>query len=227
MTASEGCNDYINAVFLNSYCKRDNLLVTQMPLPNTVTDFWRLVYDHKCSCIVMLNEVERNDDTCEQYWSEEPDGVICGPFQIETTSEIKSNPIVTFRDFTLTSSISPEQIPRQIRQFHFHRWQEGSSIPSSHLALLELVDLVDSWQQSNEGPIIVHCMNGASRSGLFCAALTILERVKKEKEVDVFQAVKQLRLNRTQLIDNMEQYQFCFELLMEYLVTRNIVNTSL
>ncbi|KAK0064948.1 receptor-type tyrosine-protein phosphatase alpha, partial [Biomphalaria pfeifferi] len=105
MTSCEGCNDYINAVFLNSYCKKDHLLVTQMPLPNTVTDFWRLIYDHKSYCIVMLNEVERNDDTCEQYWSEEPDGVVYGPFQVETTSEIKSNPIVTVRDFTVTCSV--------------------------------------------------------------------------------------------------------------------------
>ena len=45
--------------------------------------------------------------------------------------------------------------------------------------------------------------NGASRSGLLCAVLYILERLRKDKEVDVFQAVKQMRLNRTQFIDNM------------------------
>ncbi|CAL1529511.1 unnamed protein product [Lymnaea stagnalis] len=223
MTACEDSNDYINAVFLNSYCKKDQLLVTQMPLPNTVIDFWRLVHDHKSYCLVMLNEVEKNDDTCEQYWTEDPGGVLYGPFQVETTSEIKSNPIVTVRDFTLTNIQVPGDPPRQIRQFHFHRWQEGSATPSSHKALLELVDLADTWQQVHEGPITVHCMNGASRSGLFCAALTILERVKKDKEVDVFQAVKQLRLNRTQLIDNMEQYQFCYELLMDYLTNQSNV----
>ncbi|RUS88217.1 hypothetical protein EGW08_004049, partial [Elysia chlorotica] len=62
MTSYEGGNDYINAVYLNSYVKRDQLLVTQMPLPDTVFDFWRLIYDHRSHCIVMLNEVETNDD---------------------------------------------------------------------------------------------------------------------------------------------------------------------
>ncbi|XP_035826839.1 receptor-type tyrosine-protein phosphatase alpha [Aplysia californica] len=226
MTAFEGCNDYINAVFLNSYCQKDQLLVTQMPLPNTVVDFWRLVYDHGSYCIVMLNEVETNDDTCEQYWSEEPDGAEYGPFQVETTSEIKSNPIVTVRDFTVTNTQVPGNAARQVRQFHFHRWQEGSATPSSQRALLELVDMVNTWLQTQDGPITVHCMNGASRSGLFCAALTILERVQKEKEVDVFQAVKQLRLNRTQLIDNMEQYRFCHELVMESLSNPDAISSS-
>ncbi|GFN95135.1 receptor-type tyrosine-protein phosphatase t, partial [Plakobranchus ocellatus] len=222
MTACEGGNDYINAVYLNSYVKRDQLLVTQMPLPDTVTDFWRLVYDHKSHCIVMLNEVETNDDvsgqTCEQYWTEDPGGITYGPFHVETTSEIKSNPIVTVRDFTLTNTEKEEGEPsRLVRQFHFHRWQEGSVTPSSHRALLELVDMLQAWTQQQEGPVVLHCMNGASRCGVVCATLTILERLQKEKEVDIFQAVKQLRLNRPQLVDNMEQYQFCHELVLDYL----------
>ncbi|KAK3787252.1 hypothetical protein RRG08_055974 [Elysia crispata] len=221
MTSYEGGNDYINAVYLNSYVKRDQLLVTQMPLPDTVIDFWRLIYDHKSHCIVMLNEVETNDDTCEQYWTEDPGGVTYAPFHVETTSEIKSNPIVTVRDFTLTNieKEEREEDPRLVRQFHFHRWQEGSTTPSSHRALLELMDMLQAWTQEQEGPIVVHCMNGASRCGVVCATMTILERLQKEREVDIFQAVKQLRLNRPQLVDNMEQYQFCHELVLDYLTS--------
>lgn len=219
MTSANGGNDYINAVYLNSYVKRDQLLVTQMPLPDTVTDFWRLVYDHKSHCIVMLNEVETNDDTCEQYWTDDPGGVSYGPFHVETTCEIKSNPIITVRDFTLTyvDEEENEESSRLVRQFHFHRWQEGSATPSSHRALLELVHELQAWTDQQTGPVVVHCMNGASRCGVVCATVCILERLQKEKEVDIFQAVKQLRLNRPQLVDNMEQYQFCHELVLDFL----------
>ncbi|KAK6188530.1 hypothetical protein SNE40_004688 [Patella caerulea] len=218
ITPWEEGNDYINAVFVNSYHRKDAFIVTQMSLPNTVVDFWRLVYDHNSSCIVMLNELDLNDETCEVYWSLDPCGISYGPFIVETTAEIKSDPSVTIRDFTITNTLIPDDPPRVIRQFHFHHWADGSTVPSSKMALLELLDMVERWQhQTDNTSVTVHCMNGASRSGLFCAVSCILERLNVEKEIDVFQAVKQLRLNRSQFIDNMEQYKFCHDVVLDYL----------
>ena len=44
--------------FSQSYRQPAAFIVTQYPLPNTVKDFWRLVYDYGCTSIVMLNEVD-------------------------------------------------------------------------------------------------------------------------------------------------------------------------
>jgi len=46
---------------LQSYTTRDAYIVTQMPLPGTVADFWRLLYDYHSDTVVMLNEFDRND----------------------------------------------------------------------------------------------------------------------------------------------------------------------
>lgn len=45
--------------------------------------------------------------------------------------------------------------------------------------------------------------NGVDRSGLYVAASCIVERIKCDREVDVFQSIKQMRQNRSQLICNM------------------------
>ncbi|XP_014783728.1 receptor-type tyrosine-protein phosphatase T isoform X3 [Octopus bimaculoides] len=218
-TPADESNDYINAVFLNSYKKRDAFIVTQMTLPNTVVDFWRLIYDHNSSTIVMLNEIDEKDESCEMYWTLDTCGENYGPFIVETTAEIKSHPSITVRDFTITNTRNPQEAPRIVRQFHFHRWSEGDNFPNSKLALVELLDMVEKWQHETGDslPVTVHCMNGASRSGLYCAISCVLERINAEKEVDVFQAVKQLRLNRSQLVDNYEQFRFCHEVALEYI----------
>ena len=44
-------------------CSNKNaFLITQMPLPTTVTDFWRLVYDQHATNIVMVNNTSDDDD---------------------------------------------------------------------------------------------------------------------------------------------------------------------
>lgn len=42
--------------------------------------------------------------------------------------------------------------------------------------------------------------DGATRSGLLCAVSYMVERLKVEQDVDVFQSVKHTRINRSQLI---------------------------
>ena len=44
------------------------------------------------------------------------------------------------------------------------------------------------------------CSDGVGRTGAFCALYSVLERVKTEQIVDVFQAVKTLRIQRTGLL---------------------------
>ena len=44
--------------------------------------------------------------------------------------------------------------------------------------------------------------NGASKSGILAAMCLILERLELDLEVDVYQAVKQIRINRPQFIEN-------------------------
>lgn len=44
--------------------------------------------------------------TCEQYWTLETCGESYGPFIVETTAEIKSDPSVTVRDFTITNTLN-------------------------------------------------------------------------------------------------------------------------
>ena len=33
-----------------------------MPLPNTISDLWRMVYDYKASAVVMLNVMNNNNE---------------------------------------------------------------------------------------------------------------------------------------------------------------------
>ncbi|KFR17090.1 Receptor-type tyrosine-protein phosphatase kappa, partial [Opisthocomus hoazin] len=54
---TDGSPGYINAVFANTYTSEDRLILTQLPLPNTLVDFWALVWDYTCTFVVVLNQL--------------------------------------------------------------------------------------------------------------------------------------------------------------------------
>jgi hypothetical protein len=48
--------------------------------------------------------------------------------------------------------------------------------------------------------------NGAKKSGLFCGINLMFERMQRDHEVDVFQTLKTIRVNRPQFIEDIVSY---------------------
>ncbi|KAF1647827.1 Receptor-type tyrosine-protein phosphatase kappa, partial [Aptenodytes patagonicus] len=54
---ADGSPGYINAIFANTYTEEDRLIITQLPFPTTLVDFWALVWDYTCTSVVVLNQL--------------------------------------------------------------------------------------------------------------------------------------------------------------------------
>ncbi|CAL8085119.1 unnamed protein product [Calicophoron daubneyi] len=62
-------SDYINANYLDGYRKQNAYIATQGPLPHTIADFWRMVWEQRSAMIVSMTRLEeRARIKCEQYW---------------------------------------------------------------------------------------------------------------------------------------------------------------
>lgn len=55
ITGIEG-SDYINANFIDGYMMRRAFVATQAPIPDTIPDFWRMIWEQESSTIVMLSK---------------------------------------------------------------------------------------------------------------------------------------------------------------------------
>jgi len=54
-------SDYINASWIDGYKTRKAYIATQSPLEETCEDFWRTLWEHNSSIIVMLTLLKENN----------------------------------------------------------------------------------------------------------------------------------------------------------------------
>ncbi|XP_051567767.1 receptor-type tyrosine-protein phosphatase T-like isoform X4 [Myxocyprinus asiaticus] len=210
-------SNYINAALMDSHKQPAAFIVTQHPLPNTVADFWRLVFDYNCSTIVMLNEMDAAQ-LCMQYWPEK--GSCCyGPIQVEFISADIDEDIIN-RIFRICNMARPQDGYRLVQHFQFIGWPAYRDTPLSKRSILQLVRRLAKWQEQydgGDGRTVVHCLTGGGRSGTFCAICSICEMIQQQNIVDVFHTVKTLRNNKANMVETMEQYKFCYEVALESL----------
>ncbi|XP_057704017.1 receptor-type tyrosine-protein phosphatase epsilon-like isoform X2 [Corythoichthys intestinalis] len=205
--------DYINASFIDGYRQKDYFIATQAPLSHTAEDFWRMVWEWRCHSIVMLTELkEREQEKCFQYWPSEG-SVTFGDYAVELSGDSQGETF-TLKDLLLTCR--QENRSQHVRHFHFHGWPE-IGIPAEGRGMIDIVASVQrQQQQSGNRPIVVHCSAGAGRTGTFIALSNILERVKAEGLLDVFQTVKSLRMQRPHMVQTVEQYDFCYRVVQDF-----------
>uniref|UniRef100_A0A3B3YJH0 Receptor-type tyrosine-protein phosphatase epsilon n=1 Tax=Poecilia mexicana TaxID=48701 RepID=A0A3B3YJH0_9TELE len=209
--------DYINASFIDGYRQKDYFIATQGPLSHTVEDFWRMVWEWRCHSIVMLTELkEREQEKCFQYWPSEG-SITFGDYTVELKLETRGETF-TRRDMVLSNKpVRHEKQSQHVRHFHFHGWPE-IGIPGEGRGMIDIIAAVQrQQQQSGNRPIVVHCSAGAGRTGTFIALSNILERVKAEGLLDVFQTVKSLRMQRPHMVQTVEQYDFCYRVVQDFI----------
>uniref|UniRef100_A0A4W3JC04 protein-tyrosine-phosphatase n=1 Tax=Callorhinchus milii TaxID=7868 RepID=A0A4W3JC04_CALMI len=199
-------SNYVNAALMDSYKQPAAFIVTQHPLPNTVTDFWRLVFDYHCSAIVMLNEIDAAQ-LCIQYW---PEKSLCcyGPIQVEFISADFEEDIIV-RVFRIYNMARPQDGYRIVQQFQFIGWPSYRDTPGSKRSFLKLIRRLEKWQEEydgGDGRTVVHCFNGGGRSGTLCAVRSICEMIQQQNIVDVFHTVKTLRNNKSNMVDTLVRW---------------------
>eukprot|EP00058_Branchiostoma_floridae_P015868 XP_002601356.1 hypothetical protein BRAFLDRAFT_82720 [Branchiostoma floridae] len=126
----------------------------------------------------------------------------------------KSYSVVMLTELEENGRESPQ---REIHHYHVHDWSTND-VPQNANGILDLIGQLQKHQmKTGNGPITVHCSNGAGRTGAFIAMNTVLERVKAEGICDLFQTVKAMRYSRPHMVQTAEQYLFCYKAVMEYL----------
>ncbi|KAM4797372.1 tyrosine-protein phosphatase non-receptor type 22 isoform 2-T2 [Rhinophrynus dorsalis] len=209
LITSDEDTDFINASFIKGvYCPRA-YIATQGPLPNTLVDFWRMIWEYNIAVIVMAcMEFEMGKKKCERYWVEVGTEVLqSGPFSITCCNEKKKTWYVIR---TLKATYGNET--RIVYQLHYKNWPDHD-VPHSVEHILDFIRDVRLIQQSDSPPICVHCSAGCGRTGVICA-IDYIWRLLKDKIIpmnfSIYCIIQEMRTQRSSLVQTKEQYELVY-----------------
>ncbi|XP_064555968.1 tyrosine-protein phosphatase non-receptor type 9 isoform X2 [Drosophila montana] len=229
-------SDYINANFVDGYKQKNAYISTQGPLPKTSQDFWRMIWEQHCLVVVMTTRVmERGRVKCGQYWEPtEESSLEFGNYHVRTIS-VECN-----EDYTVASlelrNLKTDEI-RNVSHWQFTSWPDYG-VPSSAMAMLNFLQKVrdkqaelvralgDTWAGHPRGPpIVVHCSAGIGRTGTFITLDICISRLEDVGTADIRGTVEKIRSQRAYSIQMPDQYVFCHLALIEYAISRGMLQT--
>ncbi|KAM4554453.1 phosphatidylinositol phosphatase PTPRQ [Fundulus diaphanus] len=205
-------SDYINASFVSGYLCPNEFIATQGPLPSTVADFWRMIWETGTRTVAMLTQCyEKGRIRCHKYWPED------------------HKPMTVFSDI-LISKVSEEVLPDWtvrtlkvekhghyilVKHFNYTSWPEHG-VPESCSTLIKFVKAVRAHRHDNS-TIVVHCSAGVGRTGVFVALDHLIQHVRDHDFVDIYGLVAELRSERMCMVQNLAQYIFLHQSTLELL----------
>ncbi|ETE69261.1 Phosphotidylinositol phosphatase PTPRQ, partial [Ophiophagus hannah] len=210
-------SDYINASYVSGYLCPNEFIATQGPLPGTVGDFWRMVWETRAKTVVMLTQCyEKGRIRCHQYWPED------------------NIPVTVFGDIVITKLVEDTQIDwtirdlkiekhgdcMMVRQCNFTAWPEHG-VPETSASLIHFAKLVRGSRSHDNTPIIVHCSAGVGRTGVYIALDHLIQHINDHDFVDVYGLVAELRSERMCMVQNLAQYIFLHQCVLDLLTIKN------
>lgn len=209
-------SDYINANFVRGYKGRpQRYIACQAPLPDTIEDFWRMIWEQQCKVILMLTACEENGvQRCASYFP--LNTLDChklyGDYQVTLVSK-DVRPSFTISTFKL------HHLDKNLCREVYHCWYTAwpvQGVPEDVSSVVLFLLEARQHTSRSPSPVVVHCSPGTGRTGTVLAIDVCMQELEDKHRVDVPRTVLRLRQDRGGAVQTKDQYAFIYEALYDY-----------
>ncbi|XP_037777090.1 receptor-type tyrosine-protein phosphatase S-like [Penaeus monodon] len=206
----------INAVWVDGYDRRRDVIVTQHPPEAMRARFWRLVLQNRCHDVVLANNYLNGD-------AREYPALIPGEGGEATFGECSVQvlaaqaPAQSIIEYQVKVTLREDEV-LMVRVYKITDWLYGRELPQSPGIVNSLTELLhDTPSTPHTGPKLFCCGDGVTASGLLVGALCVLQRLRSSQEVDIYRTVISLRRFCREFITSESQFEHLYSVAVRYI----------
>ncbi|VDK33360.1 unnamed protein product [Taenia asiatica] len=216
-------------------------IATQGTLPNTIVDFWRMVWQEHSAIIVMITkEVERGRNKCSRYWPTPTQPTLelpsyGGTLRVRHLTEqnletytlrelhLSRDPPAASSGIVKTNNASGDAKGFVVYHYQFHAWPDHGTPADPSCVLNFMFDISKRMESLAEcGPMVVHCSAGIGRSGTFIVIDMLINYIKRyglQCDIDISRTVQAVREQRSGMVQIETQYRFIYKAVQNFVST--------
>ena len=192
------CN-YINASWIESY----QFIATINPTKATHRDFLQMIYQTEASMVIMLTTRKEkakiisglSNRVC--YWPKKDEPIECKPFVSTLINSTETNAFFK-QEICLKDTLSNKE--HSFTQYISPYWNEDGTIVENTFIVALLTRISKQIQENPSKPIIVHCQDGITKTGIVLTAMGCIKDITMIKTINISKVIKNLRKQRMKLV---------------------------
>ena len=99
--------------------------------------------------------------------------------------------------------LEPEDKSRTVTQLHYTGWPDHG-VPDNVMSIISFIRQVRKlFPVTLDRPLLVHCSAGVGRTGTFITLDMMMQQMKAETTLSVYQCVRNLRTQRMQMVQTL------------------------
>ncbi|KAI6658952.1 RyPTPR4a [Oopsacas minuta] len=178
-----------------------------------------MIYQTEASMVIMLTTRKEkakilsgiSNRVC--YWPKKDKPINSEPFVSTLINSTETNAFVK-QEISLKNTLAGKE--HSFTQCISPLWNEDGTLNDVLSAIALLIRIMKQKQGSNNVPIIIHCEDGISKTGIMMTVLNSIKELNMRKSINIFNAVKNLRRQRMNMVPTLACYTTCYSLLNEY-----------
>ncbi|XP_043493651.1 receptor-type tyrosine-protein phosphatase T-like [Polistes fuscatus] len=205
---------YIAAIYVDGFKEQNQYLSSQLPMPSTFGDFWRMIAEFKIELIVVLQPPDPDDPTCCPLVPGKEFNPT--PYINVISKELSETNYYESNKLTLIDNSEKSTRKQPVTILTCKQWEAGKNKdPPS------VITLVTLWQAAGritriKSPTAVLCHDGVTGCGIYLAMSFLLERMALERECDICLAIKTVRQFRPDFIRSIKDMEYLYDAALAY-----------